>query len=560
VLSLSTAVLVTQREETLLTLADFAVSLLLVATVFNLGADFTWVRSYPFPFSWSEGNRLWDYSILFGRNLYNYPTDQPIFAFIDRGRQSLWGLPFLIPGVTIKGVRLWGALVVILPYALLGLTAFKRYRYQSKLWLLTGLWSYVYLSGGAIYTPLVLSAILIALAWRRRLWVALPLIALAGYYAQLSRFTWAFAPAIWAGMLYFAGGSGKNQAKPSARWINAAAGVLAGMIGGYIIPKWPKIEDQIASLLRWDTTSSSGATSPVDILGASTVIDAITDQPLLWYRLLPNPTFSLGILLGLLILTAPLIIFLIYLAWTRRWEIGRLRGAALILSLLAFLGVGLVASVKIGGGSNLHNLDMFLIGLLFTAAIAWGAGGNQTLVHLHRQSWWVQGLVVLMMFNMSYVPVVGALPQVIPADQEVQEALSIVHEEVQRASQKGDVLFLDHRQLLTFGYVPRIPLIVEYEKKYVMDNALSGNKSYFRNFYDDLERQRFVLIVSEPLRLTIQDDEYQFGDENNTWVTWVSEPLLCYYKPIVTIKSVKIQLLVPRKATARCADLPILSP
>ncbi|MCL4261411.1 MAG: hypothetical protein KJZ52_12380, partial [Anaerolineales bacterium] len=36
------------------------------------------VTSYPFSLGWSEGNRWWDYSIVFGRDIYIYPEDKPI--------------------------------------------------------------------------------------------------------------------------------------------------------------------------------------------------------------------------------------------------------------------------------------------------------------------------------------------------------------------------------------------------------------------------------------------------------------------------------------------------
>ena len=53
-----------------------------------------------------------------------------------------------------------------------------------------------------------------------------------------------------------------------------------------------------------------------------------------------------------------------------------LAGVLTPAAALAFLVVGLVASVKIGGGGDLHNMDMFLIGLLFTSALAWQNGGS----------------------------------------------------------------------------------------------------------------------------------------------------------------------------------------
>ena len=59
------------------------------------------ISAYPFSIGWSEGNRMWDYSVLFGKDLYDFPQDQTIPAYIDIGRQSLWGLIYLLPKVNI---------------------------------------------------------------------------------------------------------------------------------------------------------------------------------------------------------------------------------------------------------------------------------------------------------------------------------------------------------------------------------------------------------------------------------------------------------------------------
>lgn len=112
---------------------------------------------------------------------------------------------------------------------------------------------------------------------------------------------------------------------------------------------------------------------------------------------------------------------------------------------------------------------------------------------------------------------------------------------------------MDQRQLLTFGYV-QAPLVVEYEKKYMMDQAMTPNVEYFRKFYDDLAKRRFALIVTDPLFTPIKDASYAFGEENNAWVTWVSRPVLCYYMPIETIQDMRLQLLVPNPQATDCRD------
>jgi hypothetical protein len=112
---------------------------------------------------------------------------------------------------------------------------------------------------------------------------------------------------------------------------------------------------------------------------------------------------------------------------------------------------------------------------------------------------------------------------------------------------------MDQRQLLTFGNITGIPLVPDYEKKLLMNQALSSNAAYFQDYYRDLAAKRFSLIITEPLRTPVQDSSYQFGEENNAWVKWVANPTLCYYEPLDTLKTVRVQLLVPKQGEVDCS-------
>jgi hypothetical protein len=97
-----------------------------------------------------------------------------------------------------------------------------------------------------------------------------------------------------------------------------------------------------------------------------------------------------------------------------------------------------------------------------------------------------------------------------------------------------------------------VKLVPEYEKKYLMDQAMAGNENYFKGFYSDLENQRFSLIITEPLFINMQDPTFAFQEENNAWVRWVAKPVLCYYKPMMTFREVRIQVLAPGKKSTDC--------
>lgn len=509
----------------------------LFGSIFAFASAFQTVLRYPFSLTWSEGNRIWDYSILYGRRLYLYPADQPISAYIDPGRQSLWGIPFLLPRVSIEMMRLWSALVFTVPYAILGWFAFRGKDENLAVWFLLGLWAFIFLNQGPIYTPLVLAAILVAAARRYPLWLAFPLVLLSGYYARASRLTWMVAPAMWAVMFTLVEVAPYGVRTTAQRWLRAVALGVAGLVGGYFIP-------ELLPMLRARLSGVEAGPGTVTVEGLTT---QVSRQPLLWERLWPNPTYGPGIVLGLLQATAPLVALLIYFGIRARWRLNLWQKLALWGALLAFLAVGLVVSVKIGGGGNLHNMDMFLIGLLFAAALAWEAGLRQWVLSPTTRSWLVGLLVLGAVFIPASQGMMAARSITYPSLDKANRVIETIQQAVDEARAQGEVLFIDQRQLLTFGYITKVPLVPEYEKKLMMDQAMADNQAYFEPFYKDLAAHRFQLIISEPLWIRYQGGASHFGNENDAWVRWVSEPVLCYYEPVATYLELGVQLLAPRQ-------------
>lgn len=523
---------------------------ILAGAVWILSAELRQVSGYPFPLNWSEGNRFWDYSILFGRDLYNYPYAKRIYAFIDWGRQSLWGLPFLFGRPSIALMRLWDGILLTVPYALLGWAALGRWKGVETFGgedetprhlagkvtrLLGGLWVLLFLYQGPIYTPLVLGAVLVALGARLPLVLNMAVVFLAARYVTVSRWTWVFAPAVWAVLLAFC-----EAGQPARRrWLRAVLLGLSGLAGGYL---WKVISDRLAASA---VAAGGGSTSP-SILSPEGITAMLGQQPLLWDRLLPNSTYPSGILLGLLVAAGPLIALLAWFYCSKDWKVDRWQAASILGSMAAFLAVGLVASVKIGGGGNLHNLDMFLVGLAFVLAVAWQAGLGRRLLSGRGRG--VNTVLAACIFFPLLPVVSGLTPLSLPPDAVVERSLQAVRAALEEKGESGEVLFLDQRQLLTFADVPAVPLVVEYEKKVLMEKALVGDRAYFADFYADLQRGRFALVVSEPLHaFRIQHEEdTSFTDENNAFVWYVSEPVLCYYQPIFSSEDTRLMLLTPR--------------
>jgi hypothetical protein len=499
---------------------------LLTASVFGFLMHLVLVTDYPFKLGWSEGNRLWDYSLYFGRDRYIVEGEFQYPTYLTPGRHGLWGLPFLIPGVTIAVVRLWDAILWTVPYLLLGLALFTpgRHGVSRRVQFGLALWVFLFLSQGPIYTPLVLSALVLAVGYdARHPWRTALATAVACFYAGISRWTWLVAPALWAVMWSLAEDSGagfffwRRLRRPG---LLAGAGLL-GAVGSYVV---------------------LALTSP----RADPVYATALSQPLLWYRLLPSATNPLGVVPALILAVCP-ILGLIAFGLVRRvlrWDGLCLLGTAAVL--IVFLGVGLVASVKIGGGSNLHNLDMLLVGLILLAAIALTRFKGIEARSLASAPALVQALLVLAVIVPGWFVLRQGGPLNLPSRDAAQAALEMMRPAVQAAAAEGEVLFLDQRQLLTFGEMPGVPLVLDYELKDMANQAMSANTAFFEGFYQDLRNHRFALIVTEPVPSQWRGRGHAFGEEDDAQLRYFYRQLDEYYQPAVRLDEVGVWLLEPR--------------
>jgi hypothetical protein len=156
-------------------------------------------------------------------------------------------------------------------------------------------------------------------------------------------------------------------------------------------------------------------------------------------------------------------------------------------------------------------------------------------------------LAALLIIPICFAVLSGA-PLSLPAQQEAADVLA----QIQAAADKvmadgGEVLFISQRHLLTFHLVDNVPLVHEYEKLFLMEMAISHNRAYLGQFAEDVDRQRFALIITDPLFNNIVDvSQDPLAPENNAWVRNVGRPLLCAYEPIASFSNPAIQLLIPR--------------
>lgn len=414
---------------------------------------------------------------------------------------------------------------------LLGYVSIKKGHNKTNL-LFAGVfacWVYLFLNQGPIYVPLMIAAILTIIAIRLPVTPAIVLVIIASYYARSARWTWGYAPGVFAGMLSLLEIQDPSFKKEEIKaLIKPVALGLAGYFGGYLLPAIIKTLTKGNELRLIQNPSNS-----------------LTRHPLLWERLWPNFTYPPGIILGIVWAALPVIFLLTVLIIKKQWKINRMQ----ILSIAAvgtiFLTVGIIASTKIGGGSNLHNLDMFLVSLVLVIS----ALVNYLIKH-QPANYKLSMLAAVALLIVLVAPVTYSLQNKdrleLPSAEKTNETMNAVQNKVSEYSKKGEILFIDHRQLLTFGLVENVPLVNDYEKKVLMDKAMADNGEYFTQFYEDIYQHRFALIINEPANIITRGSEYSFGEENDAYVKWVTIPLLCAYEPIYSSQATSLELLVPR--------------
>jgi hypothetical protein len=478
------------------------------------------IRQYPFSLTWSEGNHIWAASLFF--RLGDYPGFAPDLwpHYAATGLYALQGLPFLFGRSSIAVLRLWDALLDVLPPFGVGSAIFLWQEAWGP-WAVRGslaLGSALLIAQAHDYAPIGLAAIAIALALRGGRWRLILLATLVtSFLVGISRWTWMAAPPVWVGTWMLL----TPRVPAAERWRKAAVAGAAGAAGIGFSFAWKAWVERRPLLLY------------------------LTDlrHPMLWYRLLPNATSHLGILPWILIVGLPpgLVIAWALLRGEPAWRWWRL--LAVGVGALGFLVIGLLASVKMGGGDNLHHFDMLLIYIaLIAGALGSGSRSDDRLFTEDRPATPV--LAVVLLLPIAWVASLAAPPSLL-SEGVAEAALRTVQDTMINAASRGPVLLIDQRQLITFGLVPNVPEVWDYEQGELVDHAMARDEAYLDRFHSDLSAHRFSLIVSEPLHVVWRGDTYPFGEENDVWVESVAAPVLESYRPVAELDEVGVWLLEP---------------
>ena len=489
-------------------LSALILSILANAVVYSLVVDFSVVNNYPFSLSWSEISRYYGASLFFAKELYAQQFPLPV---LHPTWHLLLTVPFFFSALPIWVHRLWQAGLQFAFTLLTGIVFARRLGKLGRLifWGIV-LWAFLFLQQVQVMFSL-LPAVIIVLGWAepRKFWRTTFLVLFASIWAGLSRINWFPVPGMLAGVLYLL----EIPFMDSISWARYFWKPATWLVGG--------------SLLAFGVNSLYNVASGNAIKGGQFASSLTSD--LLWYRLLPNASYSLGILLATFLASAP-IILIIFLTLRRSAKtLHSWRLAGILTALAILLAGGLVVSVKIGGGSNLHNMDAYFLMLML-------CGGY---FYFHR--WTPESLITIS--DSNNIPAL-ALVIILPIWFILQmggtlftwdHALANTSEQIiqVRAEQVvqggGEVLFISQRQLLALQGV-KVPLIPAYEQDYLMEMVISHNQAYLSQFQNDLRNQRFAMIVADPQYDHLYGNERSFAAENNLWVMDVSRPLLCYYQ------------------------------
>ncbi len=495
------------------------------------------VTSFPFSLGWSEASRYYYASLPYAKSLFG--IEIPLSS-LHPSRYLLQSLPFLLPNGTLLLSRLWQVILWIVLPVLTGLALARRFQLSKPQAFFGALWAGLFMLQGPVYYHLLLCVIPIFWAFdSRRFWKSLVIVALASIWAGLSRVNWIPVPAMLAVAIYVmerpacevgdvrhTRGTGALRLWKNYLWKPAVWGIV-GLAVAYASQ-----EAYVFVSGHEDTSAFSSSFT----------------SALLFYRLLPNPTYPLGVLPTILLVTAPQLIWLGYFTARKGREWHLLRPLALAVMLLVLFIGGLVVSSKIGGGSNIHNLDAYLVLLLLITAYSWMgrfASEDISAARPVRRSWAMLLLMVLVpvIFNMQ-ISNPFARRNMAQAEFDINKLRPIVQE----YAAQGEVLFITQRQLLVFNLIPGVPLVPDYELLTLSEMAISNNQSYLERFYADLRSHRFALIVVDPQNGRIQDPLKEgFAEENNAWVTHISVPLMRYYQTELNFDTQGIDLLVPRQ-------------
>ncbi len=506
----------------------FLASLLAVGVCYQCGTYINSISSNPFTLSWSEGSRYYYASLITAQKLYG---QQIPLSFLHPSRYLTMSVPFIAGLESIFLHRAWQVFLWIATTLICMIALVKRLKYRNFWWQVILVCSgFLFLQQGPVYYHLLICAIAVLIGFNKdKFWRSLIVVIFASLWAGISRINWYPLPGVLAALLYLLE---KPRSEENTFWEYIKTPLLYIMIG---------LVFSLAANLAYIPLSGN---ANVEQFTTSFAAD------LLWNRLLPGPTYPKGILSGILWLCAPCLILLILRFYRKEHTLNKITRIFIVLALSIFFTGGLVVSVKIGGGSNLHNMDAFLLLLMtcvyyleFTCLIDENKSRHTSPLR--------ELFLILMLLQPFFWSLSDWSPRTTYSAESLQHDLQEINGTIASISDQSSesrILFINERQLLTFDYISDVELIPEYELLELMEMAISNQGCYLQQFYDRLAAHEFDLIVIDKQYINFKDEQDAFSEENNAWVRNITIPLMKYYTPLTWLRYTDTEIYLPRPA------------
>lgn len=487
------------------------------------------VTNYPFALGWSETSRFYYPSLFLSEKVYGQEYPWPI---LHPTLHLLLAPPYLFDASLLVH-RFWRVAISYLFVGAVVPALLTRLFIPGRAvrWLV-GLWMFLFLFVGPVYFHLTIPVIIVLLGFShqndRRTWVA---VLLASIWCGWSRVNWYTMPGMIAAVLYlmempFQGKNFRRYLFKPASWF--VIGTLTAFISQRIY------------------IALSGVPDP------SVFYTSLTSD-LLWYRLWPNPSFFLGVFPGALIVSIPLWIAIYFVIRARIHDWHPLRLILIFAALLVLFLGGLVVSLKIGGGANVHNMDAYFSLLLLVFAyfiFARYRPENREVAHPVALHWLV---IIVLLINPVWSFIQFSVGFGSYDSARTQSVLTNLQDYVDRTNaQGGEILFITQRHLISMHMLNNVTLVPEYEREDLMEIAMANKVQALAKFRADMENQRFALIVVDPLNYNIISKRRSFAEENNVWVTRIMKDILCNYREETVFPADEIALYVPREGERQC--------
>jgi hypothetical protein len=516
-------------KETIPWLTSLLVVVIFQTSLHLLVTQLSTVTPYPFAMGWSETSRFYYPSLFLSEKIFGNRLPWPI---LHPSLHLLLAPPYLFDA-PLWFHRFWQ---VFLRFALLGLTA------QTLIWRLSikdrlfrwlvWIWMVTFLFQGPVYFHLAVPLILMLWGFStqddRRTWIFL---ILASIWSGLSRINWYPMPGILASVLYLL--EVPYQGKGLWRYLLKPA-------------LWAVVGFAIAFASQRVYIALSGIPNPEFFYTS-------LSSNLLWYRLLPNVSYNVGVLPAALVASLPVWAAIFLALRQHHADFHPLRLGLVFSALLALFAGGLVVSMKIGGGVDIHNLDAYLcLMLILTAYVVLRkyVAENRESITPFIVPWSLAVLLIaapawFLLQSNGGIKVYDAV-----RTQSVINELQARVDDVNR--QGGEILFITQRHLVSMRMLDGVEMVPEYEREELMEMAMGDNQDYLQIFRGDMENQRFAAIVVDPLSYRLLGRNYAFGEENNAWVRHVMKHILCNYREDVVFPADQIAIYVPQEGARKC--------